>query len=209
MTPLITIDGFLGLLKKDVEMGNRTRIEIDLGLISDAVLRMQKLLGESLEQSSLGRLIELGEAIPFGEIVEDALIHFSKNAESGNVEITADKDFPSVCVYRSRMVDALMCMIDAFIMCSEVGPDSRILIGHKMEDEGIKFFVTRRDVQYSIGRSQTQCICSSEESEDNGTSMGLEISERIIEIHGGRMWTECGPDLCTIYFIMPEAKNVQ
>lgn len=210
MAPLIIIEGFLGLMKKDVEACNRTRIEIDMGLIGDAVLRMQKLLGESLELSSLGRLQMPAEDIPFKEIVEESLMHLKDNAASSNLEITADDDFPSVHVDRGRMVDVLMSLIDISIRCSVVGQESRILIGHRKDDAGTVFFVTKKGTRADVNnQSQVECLCSGEVVEDYGTSLGLSVSKRIIETHGGRMWTECRPDESSIYFRLPEAKNEQ
>jgi signal transduction histidine kinase len=48
--PLVTIKGFLGYLKKDIASGGRQRIEIDLGLVGDAVERMEALLVRALVQ---------------------------------------------------------------------------------------------------------------------------------------------------------------
>jgi PAS domain S-box-containing protein len=96
ITPLVTIEGFLDLLKKDVEKCNRIRIEIDLGLIGDAVSRMQMLLGEALELSSLGMLPRPAESIPFKEIIDEAREHFKKTSTSNHLAITEDGKFPPV-----------------------------------------------------------------------------------------------------------------
>jgi len=47
-SPLITISGFLGFVREDVEAGNRERLERDMKRIADAAAKMQTLLGDCL-----------------------------------------------------------------------------------------------------------------------------------------------------------------
>jgi His Kinase A (phosphoacceptor) domain. len=48
-SPLITISGFTGMLKKDIESNERKDIENDLMMIGDAVEKMDHLLRDTLE----------------------------------------------------------------------------------------------------------------------------------------------------------------
>jgi signal transduction histidine kinase len=107
MTPLITISGFLEFLKKDVEKCNRIRVEIDLGLIGDAVSRMHSLLAKSLEIFSPGMLSSPREIVPFEEILNDTREHFKNICDSASSEllITADEGFPPVYAHKRRIVD--------------------------------------------------------------------------------------------------------
>ena len=208
ITPLITIEGFLGFLKKDVEKCNRIRIEIDLGLIGDAISRMQKLLGDALELSSLGMLAKPAERIPFQEILNDTREHFKNMSTSNHVVITEDENFPPVYINRERMVDALTSMIECCIRYSEESFSPWVHVGWRMQDYGPVFFTSSLGTVELKDPSQAFKICCSEESTDNGTSIGLAISRSIIELQGGRMWMECGQEIgCTILFTLPEGKN--
>ncbi|MEE8525114.1 MAG: histidine kinase dimerization/phospho-acceptor domain-containing protein, partial [Thermoanaerobaculia bacterium] len=54
-SPLITIQGFLGLLEKDIASGDRQRAESDLARISSAAEKMSQLVGDLLELPRIGR----------------------------------------------------------------------------------------------------------------------------------------------------------
>jgi hypothetical protein len=82
IVPLVTITGFLGFLKKDTASGNQLRIEIDLGLMGDAVERMEALLSKALELSSIGKLSKPREKVPFVDLVVEALSLASERIKS-------------------------------------------------------------------------------------------------------------------------------
>ncbi len=211
IVPLITIEGFLGLLKKDVQVCNRIRIEIDLGLIGDAVSRMKRLLGDALELSSLGILTKPAEKIPFEEIIKEVGEHFENIGTSIDLVITEDKKFPPVYINRNRMVDVLISMIDSCIRCSGQGRSSqppRVHVGWHNQDDGPVFFTRCEWAEEAKDLSQAMKTCCGEDNAGNSTSIGLALSKRIIELQGGSMWTECGTgEGCIIFFNLPEKED--
>lgn len=217
ITPLITIDGFLGLLKKDVEKCNRIRIEIDLGLIGDAVSRMQNLLGDALELSSLGMLSRTAESISLKEIINEAREHFKNTSTSNHLVITEDEKFPQLYFNRTRMVDVLMSMIYSCISYSgwsselssaEGGQGPQVHVGWRKGDDGPVLFARCKGRGKQKDLEEAFRHCCEGESNDSSTTIGLAISKKIIELQGGRMWMECDPEAgCTILFSLPEAVN--
>ena len=88
-TPLVSLSGFLGFLKKDLEKGDLKRVEEDLHIANDAVTKMDRLLLETLELSRIGRVVNPPEDELFEEIVEDALGQISEKIRS--------KGFKDIC----------------------------------------------------------------------------------------------------------------
>ncbi|MCX6674772.1 MAG: response regulator [Methanothrix sp.] len=202
--PLVTIKGFLGYLKKDVASGSRQRIEIDLGLMGDAVERMEALLVRALDISSIGKLANARTKVLFGEIVQEALSLAADKIRSSGAKIIVADDFPMVSVDRSRIVDVLVNLIENCIRyAGNIGP-LRIEIGYQVKEGETVFFVKddgpgidpllQKDIFRLFYRG----------SEAENSHAGLALSRRIIEVHGGRMWIESVVNKgCAVYFTIP------
>jgi len=208
IVPLSTIEGFLGLLRKDVEKCNRLRIDIDIGLIGDAISRMQTLVGNALERSSLGVSAKAAVDFPFAEVVEDVMNHFEYRIASGRISITVDRDLPLVHASKNRVADVLMSIIESCIEFSSQGEMPLLHIGHfRKDDESIFFARSENKKEAEIPKD----IFSSDWEDDgpiSSSSSGLSMAKRIIESQGGRMWMESGPEVgCAILFTLPEPER--
>ena len=201
--PLVTIKGFLGYLKKDIASGGRQRIEIDLGLVGDAVERMEALLVRALDVSSIGKLSNTRERVPYGEIVQEALRLAADKISSSEARVTVANDFPLVNVDRPRIVDVLVNLIEN---CIRYAGDTglQIEIGYQVKEDEAVFFV--KDDGQGIDPVMQKDIFRLfyRGSEEEKSDAGLALSRRIIEVHGGRMWIESEPKKgCTVYFTIP------
>jgi signal transduction histidine kinase len=202
IVPLVTIKGFLGFLKKDAASCNRLRIEIDLGLMGDAVERMEALLSRALELSSIGNLSKSREKVQFRDIVMDALGLASERIKSSGAKILYADDFPVVSVDRSRIVEVLCNLIKNCIINTAKGKLPRIEIGSRTIDDETVFYV--KDEGVGIDPSIQKLQFDISHKGEGPSDMGLALSKRIIEVHGGRMWIESEVDKgCTIYFTLP------
>lgn len=204
--PLVTIKGFLGYLKKDIASGGRQRIEIDLGLIGDAVERMEGLLIRALDVSSIGKLSGKREKVSYGEIVEEALSLMADKIVVNKVNIVIANDLPMVNVDRARIVDVLVSLIENCIRHKSNTRQLNIEIGYKEKDREIVFFV--KDNGTGIDPKSQKDIFSLfyRDGETENSHAGLALSRRIIEIHGGRMWIDSTlRESCAVYFTLPES----
>jgi PAS domain S-box-containing protein len=205
-SPLITIGGFVGLLEQDALTGNTERVKADITRINDAVAKMQRLLGELLELSRIGRLINPPEEVSLVEIANEAveLMHGRIAARGVEVKIAS---MPTVYGDRARLVEAMQNLVDN--ACKFMGdqPHPRIEIGTQQDDGELVFYV--RDNGIGIDPQYHEKVFGLFDKLDpasEGTGVGLALVKRIIETHGGRIWikSEGKGNGTTFLFTLPE-----
>jgi PAS domain S-box-containing protein len=203
-SPLITVSNLVGFLKKDLDKGDRQQIETDLRWIEEAVIRMDALLGETLELSRIGRVINPPEDFPFREIVGEALLQTAETLKSKAIEVSVAHDLPAVHVDRMRIVEVLVNLIENSVRYMGGQSEPKIEIGHRLDDAETVFFV--RDNGIGIDPSQHEKVFGlfyKVDRKSDGTGAGLAIAKRIIEVHGGRIWIESKLGKgCTVCFTL-------
>ncbi|VUT25749.1 MAG: sensory histidine kinase AtoS [Candidatus Methanolliviera sp. GoM_oil] len=194
-SPLITISGFAGMLKRDIENKKREDIETDLDQIKDGIEKMDHLLKDTLELSRIGRITNLPEDVSFKDIVKDALDQMAGEISSNekNIEISLEDSISKkdkiVHVDRERIVEVLTNLIGNAIRYMGDQPELKIEIGYK-SDENV-FFV--RDNGIGIPPDQHEKVFQlfyKRDKNSEGSGAGLAIVKRIVEVHGGRIWIE-------------------
>ncbi|NWG34202.1 MAG: PAS domain-containing protein [Chloroflexi bacterium] len=206
-SPLVTIRGFLGYLRQDVSSGDMTRFDHDLNRIASAVDKMQTLLNELLELSRIGRIANPPEAIPFGELVREAVELLSGPLEAGKIRMEINGAFPMVLVDRLRVAEVLQNLISNAIKFMGDQPNPVIEIGAAGTDADGKPILYIRDNGVGIDPKYHDRIFGLFNRLDpsiEGTGIGLTLVKRIVEIHGGRIWldSELGRG-ATFYFTLP------
>jgi signal transduction histidine kinase len=192
-SPLVTINGFLGYLKKDALAGNMERMQTDLERITDATEKMQRLLGELLELSRIGRMMNPPEEVRFGEIVSEAVALVYGQMEARGVEVRIAPDLPPVRGDRARLVEVVQNLIDNAVKFMGQQSQPCIEIGTRGADEhGYPIFYVSDngigiDPQY---HEKVFGLFNKLEPHTEGTGVGLALVKRIIEVHGGRIWVE-------------------
>jgi len=209
-SPLVTIQGFNGFLKGDIEKGNAEKVKADLRMIEQAVAKMERLLSETLELSRIGRVANPPEDVPFEEIVQEAMLQTSQRTKSIGMEVLVANNLPIVHVDRMRIVEAMVNFIENSIKYRGEQQNPRIDIGYRTEAKETVFYV--RDNGMGIDPSQHQKVFElfyKVNKNSDGTGAGLAIVKRIIEVHGGRIWIESefgkGTTVC---FTLPARSNI-
>ncbi|HWQ19223.1 MAG TPA: PAS domain S-box protein, partial [Methanotrichaceae archaeon] len=206
-SPLITVGGFIDLLKSDLSKGKMDHVDADLSVISSAVSKMDTLLLDTLELSRIGRVANPPEAVPFSEIAQEAADQICEKIRAKGIHLEIEPDQPSVNVDRTRIVEVLVNLIDNSIKYMGDQPHPKIEIGF-MQSDGA-FFI--KDNGAGIDRSQHDKIFElfyKVNRKSEGPGAGLAIVKRIIEVHGGRIWieSELGKG-CTACFTLPMSGN--
>ena len=209
-SPLVTIQGFNGFLKGDIEKGDNEKVKVDLRLIEQAVTKMDKLLNETLQLSRIGRVANPPEDVSFEEIVQEALLQTSQRIKSVGMDVLVANNLPVVHVDRMRIVEAMVNLIENSIKYRDEQQHPRMDIGYRTEAEETVFFV--RDSGMGIDPSQHEKVFElfyKVNKKSEGTGAGLAIVKRIIEVHGGRIWieSELGKGT-TVCFTLPVRSNI-
>ena len=211
-SPLVTINGFLGYLKKDSASGNLDRTITDIQRIQDAVDKMQLLLKELLELSRIGRIANPPEDIPFGDLIHEALEILHGRIESSGVTILTQPNLPAINGDRQRLIAVLQNLIDnaAKYTGDQVAP--RIQIG-QMGEEGGKLIFYVKDNGIGIApefHEKVFGLFNKLDAKTEGTGVGLALVKRIIEVHGGRIWVESEVGSgSTFYFTLPKSSETK
>jgi len=204
--PLITIRGFLGLLKQDVAESKQERIFNDLNRIDDATEKMNRLLSELLELSRIGRLMNTPQPVAMEEIVKDALNIVHGRIQSRGITVQIQPNLPIIYGDRQRLIAVLQNLLDnaAKFMGDQINPC--IEIGQHGEHGNPAFFV--KDNGIGIAPEYHERIFGLFNKLDpnvEGTGIGLALVKRIIEFHKGRIWVESKlGEGSTFYFTLPK-----
>ena len=205
-SPLITISGFLFLLKEDIQQGKMDRMETDLNRIENAVHLMGRLLDDLLELSRVGRIVNPPERVDLNLLLVEALDSLWEKQQQADIFIEVFPDFPPVRADKTRLRQVLQNLIENAIKFSINQPDPQVVIGHEKRDEEFVFFV--RDNGIGIEPQHQERIFelfSRLDTNVEGTGIGLALAKRIIEVHNGRIWVESGGagKGTTFYFTLP------
>ena len=190
-SPLITIEGFAGMLKQDLAGANSEAIADDLARISGAVEKMGQLLDEVLELSRIGRVVNPPEDVALENVVREAVASAAGRIDQRGVEVDVSPDLPVVFGDRSRLAEVMQNLLDNAIKYLGDQPRPRVEIGTRLDDGKTVCYV--RDNGIGIDPSYHEKIFGLFDQLDGrveGSGVGLALAKRIVEVHGGRIWVE-------------------
>lgn len=204
--PLVTINGFLGYLEKDMAAGNKDRVKLDSQRIQAAVQKMHSLLNELLELSRIGRLINPSQSVQLEDLIHDALGNVRGRMEERHISIQIQPDMPVVYGDRQRLTEVLQNLIDNAAKFMGNQPDPQIEIGQRGEENGkLVFYVCDNGIGIAPEYHENIFgLFNKLDPQAEGTGIGLALVKRIVEFHGGRIWVESElGNGAAFYFTLP------
>lgn len=199
-TPLSAIDGFSGLLARDIASGelpgargkhylNRIRAGVtQMGELIDALLALAQVSRTSLRMESVNL-----------SAVADRLVAGYREREPGRlveVEIEADMWVQGDARLLQQVLDNLLGNAWKF---SSREPQARISFGRAPDaGEGLEAVYVVRDNGAGFDMAYAEKLFGAFQrlhtlSEFEGTGIGLATVQRIVMRHGGRVWGESAP----------------
>lgn len=189
--PLITIGGFAGLLQRDLARGNAANANDSLMEVRTAVMDMQKLIDDLLMLSRTGRVVGEPEPVALDALAAEVVDRLKERIETAHARVTLAPELPVIYADRARMAQVFQNLIDNALKYARDGIDPVIEIGSERCDGELRIFV--RDNGRGIKQEYHERIFGlfqRADTQTESTGVGLTITRRIIEVHGGRIWVE-------------------
>jgi signal transduction histidine kinase len=207
-SPLVTIGGFLGWIRRHAARGDVASLEADLDRIQRARDRMLRLLDDLLQLSRSGRRLSQFENVPFGEVVREVRELSAASLQARQAQLVVCDTLPVVRGDRGGLVQVVQNLLDNALKFSDGPP--RVEIGVRREDRRQVLYV--RDQGVGIDPAHHARVFGLFERLDaarEGAGVGLAIVKRVVEAHGGRIWVEsagkgAGTTFC---FTLPVAQE--
>lgn len=189
--PLRMISSFLQLLQRRYEGKLDSDADEFINFAVDGAARMQELINDLLAYSRVNRKTDEFKNVDMEKVLDEVLAYHKLSIDENNVYITRDP-LPGVNADYSQMVQVFQNLVGNAIKyrgkkspqihISAQKEDEKWLFG--VEDNGIginpKYF---KRVFQIFKRLHTN-------NEYSGTGIGLAITKRIIERHGGDIWVD-------------------
>ena len=207
--PLRTITSFTQLIERRYKDKLDSDADEFIEYIVDAAKRMQTLINDLLNYSRVATRGKEFELTNTEEILENTKFNLYASIKENSAQITHE-NLPKIMADKRQMIQLFQNLIGNAIKFKKPDEPPKIHIKARKDknrnehvfsvhDNGIGM-----DTQYAerifiiFQRLHTQ-------DEYEGTGIGLAVSKRIVERHGGHIWVESEPGAgSTFYFTFPE-----
>lgn len=207
-SPLVTIEGFLALVRQDALSGNYQGIEKNLKRIFNITKKMHQLLEDLLRLARLGKIVSPQERFSMNAVVEEVVEHLHGIIAQNDCHISIEPDMPFVFADRSRILIVWQNLIENAIKFRDINKPLKILIGSRNSSEQPVFFIRDNGIGIDAAHHKEVFeLFSRLNRESKGTGVGLSLVERIVRFHGGKVWIESdgqGLGSC-FFFTLPAA----
>jgi light-regulated signal transduction histidine kinase (bacteriophytochrome) len=191
--PLRVVSGFADLLARrhaDVLGPDGKRF---VEAITGGVARMDEMIADLLAYARAGRLDQPFEQVDSNQVVADVLAALQRAVDDAGAEIEVEP-LPMVKGNPAALRQLFQNLIANAIKFVDSG-SPRVRIWAAEVPEGWRFTV--RDNGIGIDPSQAERIFGMFTRAHGegypGTGVGLAVCQRIVDVHGGRIWVEAAP----------------
>lgn len=205
--PLRMITGFLAQLQKKYHQIIDDKGKQYIEFAVDGAKRMRQIILDLLEFSRVDRTEDMREDIDLNELVYEVEIIFRKKIQEKNATVVSDH-LPVINGFKSPLRQVFQNLISNALKYTEKEQPPKIKITSKELQDFWQFAITDNGIGMEAEYFDKIFIIFQRlhnKNEYSGTGMGLAISKKIVETHGGRIWVESTLGKgSTFYFTLPK-----
>ena len=179
-----------------------------IGYAVHGAKRMQQLINDLLTYSRVGTRGKPFEPTDCAAVFDDAVANLDVAIRDSSAEVTSDL-LPSVMADEGQLLQVFQNLIDNAIKFHK---DELPRVHFSAEQKRDEWVFSVRDNGIGIEPQYFERIFTIFQrlhgEEYRGTGIGLAITKRIVQRHGGRIWLESQPGKGSIvYFTIPEKEK--
>ncbi|HEY89733.1 MAG TPA: response regulator [Thermoflexia bacterium] len=207
-TPLNSIIGFSRVILKGIDGPLNDMQRTDLSAIHESGKHLLNLINDILDLSKIeaGKMEFFFESVNLAEVARGVLSTAVALVKDKPIELQRDfpDDFPIVQADERRIRQVILNVVgnaakfteEGFINISgeRKGQDEVVIA---IADSGIGIPKDKFDTVFN----EFQQVDSSSTRSYGGTGLGLPVSKKFVEAHGGRIWFESEVDVGTTFYI--------
>jgi PAS domain S-box-containing protein len=211
-TPLNSIIGFADVLLEGIDGELNERMEQDVRLIRDSGSHLRALIGDILDMSKIeaGMMEIRHEAMEISQLAQDVVATAMPLAQEKNLYLNLEiaKDIPVIYADHTRIRQVLWNIVGNAIKFTQEGGVT-IAVSQVQEKD---LLVRVSDTGVGIRRSDLPVVFEQfrqvggelNTSSSGGTGLGLPISKKLVELHGGEIWVDSKVGVgTTLFFTLP------
>ena len=206
--PLRTVTSFAQLLVGKYRGQLDPKADVYLGMISDGTARMSRLLQDLLTFSRVATSAQPMQVVPTGDVVAAVLSDLQDQLSRTGASVST-LALPRVWGDTTQLRQLFQNLIGNALKFSAPGRPPEVHLSAQRDGAHWRFSLSDNGIGIAPAFFERiftifQRLHSREEYE--GSGIGLAITRKIVERHGGEIWLESQPGQgTTFYFTLPDA----
>lgn len=213
-SPIVTSLGFIGMINKLVKNGDQSKALEKIPKIERAVLRMRQLIYDLLDLSRVDRMDFDKKKLDLNKLLSEMIdVTFAVEVKAVNAKVAIQDNLPVIFGNESRILQVFENLTSNALKYAANSPvGARVSIGSKVSDKA-EHLLFVKDNGPGINKEYHKkvfALFQRLESSKEGTGVGLAIVQKIVKLHGGRIWIEskgCGNG-CTFWMAFPKEEPI-
>jgi signal transduction histidine kinase len=155
--------------------------------------RMERLLGELLDLSRVGRVAGPLVAVEMDSVAREAVANTAQELKRHCVAVEIAPGLPCVVGDRVRLVEVVQNLVENAAKFMGDEPRPTLVIGSRAAEKDGQVVLFVRDNGIGIAprfHEQVFRLFDKLDPASPGTGIGLALVKRIVEVHGGSVWVE-------------------